>query len=203
MPKGKVYTPPGLPEEMRMQIRGTLKDMGFTQREFAEHLGWSYAVLNDILTGKSKVTICRIEAFHNELDMPLEPFFKPSQCNPVMRILPGAPVNGDGCDDAIALIYRTLEERHISQHLLAKWMGMPINGVNKVLKGKYRMQVRHAIGFQHLLGIPAELLYKCIIQQLDDHYYAAYGEQRPKYHSRHAHRSNGRCTRMQADHQEA
>lgn len=51
LPKHRRPTSPG-----EMLLEEFLKPMGITQRQFAKHLGWTQAKLNEIIKGKRGVT---------------------------------------------------------------------------------------------------------------------------------------------------
>ena len=51
LPKKRQPTHPG-----EMLLKEFLEPLGVTQKEFAEHLGWTYARLNEIINGRRNVT---------------------------------------------------------------------------------------------------------------------------------------------------
>lgn len=51
LPKKRPPTHPG-----EMLMKEFLEPMGVTQKEFARHLGWTYARLNEIVNGRRGVT---------------------------------------------------------------------------------------------------------------------------------------------------
>lgn len=51
LPKNRAPTHPG-----EMLLEEFLKPAGITQKEFASHLGWSYARLNEIIHGKRGIS---------------------------------------------------------------------------------------------------------------------------------------------------
>ncbi|HXW53404.1 MAG TPA: HigA family addiction module antitoxin [Myxococcota bacterium] len=65
LPKNRPPTHPG-----EMLLEEFLKPAGISQKEFAEHLGWPYARLNDIVHGKRGVTassaLALVDAFGME-----------------------------------------------------------------------------------------------------------------------------------------
>ena len=51
LPKNRPPTHPG-----QMLLHEFLEPLGLTQKEFAEHVGWTYARVNEIIHGKRGVT---------------------------------------------------------------------------------------------------------------------------------------------------
>lgn len=51
LPKKRSPTHPG-----QMLLKEFLEPLGLTQKQFAEHLGWTYARLNEIINGKRGVS---------------------------------------------------------------------------------------------------------------------------------------------------
>lgn len=51
LPKNRAPTHPG-----EMLLKEFIEPLGLTQKAFAEHLGWTYAKLNEIVHGKRGVT---------------------------------------------------------------------------------------------------------------------------------------------------
>jgi addiction module HigA family antidote len=51
LPKKRPPTHPG-----EMLLKEFLEPLGVTQKEFARHLGWTYARLNDIINGRRNVS---------------------------------------------------------------------------------------------------------------------------------------------------
>lgn len=51
LPKKRPTTHPG-----EMLLKEFLEPLGITQMEFAEHLGWTYARLNEIINGRRNVS---------------------------------------------------------------------------------------------------------------------------------------------------
>jgi len=51
LPKKRSPTHPG-----KMLLKEFLEPLGVTQKEFAEHLGWTYARLNEIINSRRGVT---------------------------------------------------------------------------------------------------------------------------------------------------
>ena len=51
IPKNRTPTHPG-----EMLLEEFLNPIGMTQKEFADHLGWTYAKLNELVRGKRGVT---------------------------------------------------------------------------------------------------------------------------------------------------
>jgi len=68
LPKKRPPTHPG-----EMLLNEFLIPMGLTQKEFAEHLGWTYARLNEIVNTKRGVSADSALAFSDAFDM--EPEF--------------------------------------------------------------------------------------------------------------------------------
>lgn len=62
LPKKRSPTHPG-----EMLLREFLEPMGITQVEFARHLGWPYARLNEIVNGKRGVTAASALSFGEAL----------------------------------------------------------------------------------------------------------------------------------------
>lgn len=58
LPKKRPPTHPG-----QMLLKEFLEPMGLTQKEFAKHLGWTYARLNEIINGRRGVTAASALAF--------------------------------------------------------------------------------------------------------------------------------------------
>jgi len=52
LPKNRPPTHPG-----EMLLKEFLEPYGITQKAFAEHLGWTYARLNEIVRGKRGITV--------------------------------------------------------------------------------------------------------------------------------------------------
>lgn len=51
LPKNRTPTHPG-----EMLLKEFLEPMNMTQKEFAQHIGWTYARLNEIIHGKRGIT---------------------------------------------------------------------------------------------------------------------------------------------------
>lgn len=68
LPKKRPPTHPG-----EMLLEEFLEPMGITQKQFAEHLGWTYARLNEIINGRRGVSAESALAFGDALKM--EPEF--------------------------------------------------------------------------------------------------------------------------------
>ena len=68
LPKKRPPTHPG-----QMLLKEFLEPMGITQREFADHLGWTYARLNEIVNGRRGVSAESALAFADAFEM--EPQF--------------------------------------------------------------------------------------------------------------------------------
>lgn len=68
LPKNRPPTHPG-----EMLLEEFLKPAGLTQKEFAAHLGWSYARLNEIVHGKRGISAFSALALADALQM--EPQF--------------------------------------------------------------------------------------------------------------------------------
>lgn len=68
LPKKRKPTHPG-----EMLLKEFLKPMGITQKEFASHLGWTYARLNEIVHGRRGVSAESALAFADAFKM--EPEF--------------------------------------------------------------------------------------------------------------------------------
>jgi len=66
--KKRPPTPPG-----QMLLKEFLEPIGMSQKEFAEHLGWTYARLNEIVNGKRGVSADSALAFADAFQM--EPKF--------------------------------------------------------------------------------------------------------------------------------
>lgn len=62
LPKKRPPTHPG-----EMLLREYLEPMAVTQKEFAEHLGWTYARLNEIVNGRRNVSADSALAFGEAL----------------------------------------------------------------------------------------------------------------------------------------
>lgn len=62
LPKNRPPTHPG-----EMLLREYLDPLGVTQKEFAEHLGWTYARLNEIVNGRRNVSADSALAFGEAL----------------------------------------------------------------------------------------------------------------------------------------
>ena len=62
LPKKRPPTHPG-----EMLLKEFLEPLGISQKEFAEHLGWTYARLNEIINGKRGVTADSALAFGEAL----------------------------------------------------------------------------------------------------------------------------------------
>ena len=67
LPKNRPPTHPG-----QMLLHEFLEPLGLTQKEFAEHVGWTYARVNEIIHGKRGVTaesaLVLADAFDMEAD---------------------------------------------------------------------------------------------------------------------------------------
>lgn len=67
LPKNRPPTHPG-----QMLLHEFLEPLGVTQKEFAEHVGWTYARVNEIIHGKRGVTaesaLVLADAFDMEAD---------------------------------------------------------------------------------------------------------------------------------------
>lgn len=68
LPKNRPPTHPG-----EMLLKEFLEPYGITQKAFAEHLGWTYARLNEIINGRRGVTADSALAFADAFNM--EPEF--------------------------------------------------------------------------------------------------------------------------------
>lgn len=68
LPKNRAPTHPG-----EMLLKEFLEPNGITQKEFANHLGWTYARLNEIINGKRGVSAASALAFADAFKM--EPEF--------------------------------------------------------------------------------------------------------------------------------
>ncbi len=68
LPKKRPPTHPG-----QMLLKEFLEPLGITQREFADHLGWTYARLNEIINGHRGVSAESALAFADAFKM--EPQF--------------------------------------------------------------------------------------------------------------------------------
>lgn len=68
LPKKREPTHPG-----QMLLKEFLEPMGITQKKFAEHLGWTYARLNEIINGRRGVSAESALAFADAFKM--EPQF--------------------------------------------------------------------------------------------------------------------------------
>lgn len=68
LPKKRPPTHPG-----QMLLKDFLEPMAITQKAFAEHLGWTYARLNEIINGKRGVSAESALAFADAFN--LEPEF--------------------------------------------------------------------------------------------------------------------------------
>jgi len=62
LPKKRAPTHPG-----EMLLKEFLEPMGVSQKQFAEHLGWTYARLNEIVNGKRGVSADSALAFSDAL----------------------------------------------------------------------------------------------------------------------------------------
>lgn len=51
LPKNRMPTHPG-----EMLLKEFLEPMNMTQKEFSQHIGWTYARLNEIINGKRGIT---------------------------------------------------------------------------------------------------------------------------------------------------
>lgn len=51
LPKNRIPTHPG-----EMLLKEFLEPMNMTQKKFAQHIGWTYARLNEIIHGKRGIT---------------------------------------------------------------------------------------------------------------------------------------------------
>lgn len=67
LPKNRAPTHPG-----EMLLKEFLEPLGITQKDFAQHVGWTYARLNEIIHGKRGVTansaLTLADAFNMEAD---------------------------------------------------------------------------------------------------------------------------------------
>ena len=68
LPKKRSPTHPG-----QMLLKEFLEPMGITQKEFSDHLGWTYARLNEIINGHRGVSAESALAFADAFQM--EPQF--------------------------------------------------------------------------------------------------------------------------------
>lgn len=68
LPKKRPPTHPG-----QMLLKEFLEPMGLSQIEFAKHLGWTYARLNEIINGKRGITASSALALSDALS--IEPEF--------------------------------------------------------------------------------------------------------------------------------
>jgi addiction module HigA family antidote len=68
LPKKRPPTHPG-----EMLLKDFLEPLNITQKKFAEHLGWTYARLNEIINGKRGVSAESALAFADALN--IEPEF--------------------------------------------------------------------------------------------------------------------------------
>ncbi|MBX3708365.1 MAG: HigA family addiction module antidote protein [Gammaproteobacteria bacterium] len=68
LPKKRPPTHPG-----QMLLKEFLEPMGMTQKEFSDHLGWTYARLNEIINGHRGVSAESALAFADAFQM--EPQF--------------------------------------------------------------------------------------------------------------------------------
>lgn len=68
LPKKRAPTHPG-----QMLLKEFLEPKGITQREFSDHLGWTYARLNEIINGHRRVSAESALAFADAFKM--EPQF--------------------------------------------------------------------------------------------------------------------------------
>ena len=68
LPRNRAPTHPG-----EMLLKEFLEPGGISQKDFSEHLGWTYARLNEIVNGRRGVTADSALAFSEALDM--EPEF--------------------------------------------------------------------------------------------------------------------------------
>jgi len=68
LPKNRAPTHPG-----EMLLKDFLEPLGITQKTLAEHLGWTYARLNEIIHGKRGVTADSALTLSEAFDM--EPEF--------------------------------------------------------------------------------------------------------------------------------
>lgn len=62
LPKHRQPTSPG-----EMLLKEFLEPMGLTQKAFAQHLGWTYARLNEIINGRRGITASSALAFADAL----------------------------------------------------------------------------------------------------------------------------------------
>lgn len=62
LPKKRPPTHPG-----EMLLKEFLEPLGVTQRAFAEHLGWTYARLNEVINGRRQVSADSALAFGEAL----------------------------------------------------------------------------------------------------------------------------------------
>ncbi len=68
LPKKRSPTHPG-----KMLLKEFLEPRGMTQKEFAAHLGWTYARLNEIINGRRGMSAASALAFADAFNM--EPEF--------------------------------------------------------------------------------------------------------------------------------
>ena len=68
LPKKRPPTHPG-----QMLLKEFLEPMGFTQKEFSDHLGWTYARLNEIINGRRGMSVESALAFSDAFK--IEPEF--------------------------------------------------------------------------------------------------------------------------------
>lgn len=67
LPKKRPPTHPG-----QMLLKEFLEPLNLTQREFAEHLGWTYARLNEIVNAKRGITADSALTFADAFNMEAE-----------------------------------------------------------------------------------------------------------------------------------
>ena len=67
LPKNRAPTHPG-----EMLLEEFLKPLGVSQKEFSEHLGWTYARLNEIINGRRGVTAVSAMTLGEAFNMPAE-----------------------------------------------------------------------------------------------------------------------------------
>ena len=67
LPKNRAPTQPG-----EMSLKEFLEPMALTQKAFAQHLGWTYARLNEIVNGRRGLSAESALAFSDALGMPPE-----------------------------------------------------------------------------------------------------------------------------------
>lgn len=62
LPKKRAHTHPG-----EMLLKEFLEPLGLTQKQFADHLGWTYARLDEIVNGRRDVSADSALAFGEAL----------------------------------------------------------------------------------------------------------------------------------------